>query len=323
MQAVKANFQSPKVKIGAALAALFLVIVAVSVWRVKKARAHAPARAAKNQAPEPSAGQRVNLGMAALEARNLDEAITQFSGAIKKDPATAPFYVDRALAYDLKREYDKAIADCAEAIKLDAKNGEAFYVRGLCYTAKKEYAKALSDFDSAMNLDWKNVECYLRRGDVYVQKKDFDKAFTDYDDAAKLDPQRAEAYAGRGLVYEKKKDYEKAIADYAQALRLDPQEPQYYQSLAWIYATCPKPALRNGQQAFDYALYACKLTNWKEPQYFDTLGAACAELGLFADAIKWAKRAMDSPQFATSTESVKPLRSRLKGYEAGKPYREP
>jgi serine/threonine-protein kinase len=317
MQALK----SPKFRIAAALCALVLVILGVAAWRIKVASARAP-RAAKKEPPELPASQRINRGLAALEARSLDEAVTEFSAAIKRDATVASFYIDRALAYDLKRDYDKAIQDCDQAIKLDPKNGEALYVRGLCRAGKKRYPEALADFDAALGLDWKNVECYLRRGDVFLQQKQLDKALEDYNEAARLDPERAEAFVSRGDVLAKKKQYENAVADYTHALRLDSEDPQNYRNLAWIYATCPKAELRNGKQAFDYALYACKLTKWKDPQCLDTLGAACAEIGLYAEAIKWAKRALESPELVASAERAKQVRARLKGYEAAKPYRD-
>lgn len=317
MQALK----SPKVRIAAALCAVVLVILGVAAWRIKVARARAP-RAGKKEPLELPAATRINRGLAALEARNLDDAVTEFSAAIKRDSTVASFYVDRALAYDLKRDFDKAIQDCDQAIKLDPRNGEAFYVRGLCRAGKKQYPEAIADFDAAMGLDWKNVECYLRRGDVFLQQKQIDKALEDYTEAARLDPERAEAFASRGDIYERKKQYEAAIAEYTHALQLDSEDPQNYRNLAWIYATCPKGELRNGKQAFDYALYACKLTKWKDPQCLDTLAAACAEIGLYAEAIKWAKRALESPELVASAERAKQVRARLKGYETAKPYRD-
>jgi hypothetical protein len=42
---------------------------------------------------------------------------------------------------------------------------------------------------------------------------------------------------------------------------------------AWLRATCPNPAFRNGQQAVVDAKAACNLTQWDDWDYIDTPAA--------------------------------------------------
>ena len=82
------------------------------------------------------------------------------------------------------------------------------------------------------------------------------------------------------------------------------------------------PSVRHGKRAVEVATKLCELSDWKAPNSFDTLAAACAEAGQFADAVKWQKKALEHPE-AFQAPELEQVKTRLKLYEAGKPYHEP
>ena len=88
-------------------------------------------------------------------------------------------------------------------------------------------------------------------------------------------------------------------------------------SLAWILATSQNPAIRDGSNAMVFAEKAVAATI-ANPQHLDTLAAAYAEAGQFEKAVSTQQEAIALLQ----TEAEKnDYRSRLKLYEAKKPYR--
>jgi Tfp pilus assembly protein PilF len=85
-------------------------------------------------------------------AENADQAIDNYSKAIKINPNFAKAYNNRGIAYVWKKKYDLAIADFNKAIKLDPKNGKAYNNRAIVYSYMGETDKARQDIETAKSL---------------------------------------------------------------------------------------------------------------------------------------------------------------------------
>jgi serine/threonine-protein kinase len=66
-----------------------------------------------------------------------------------------------------------------------------------------------------------------------------------------------------------------------------------------------------------HARKACELTEWGDASYFHSLAAAYAEVGQFGEAVKWQKKALESPDLPD--DEREDARLRLQLYEEGKP----
>jgi hypothetical protein len=100
--------------------------------------------------------------------------------------------------------------------------------------------------------------------------------------------------------------------------QLDPKDAEGYNDLAWLLATSPNGSLRNGKQAEKLATKACELTLWSNPNFIDTLGAACAEAGDFDDALKWENYSLSRSNI-TEDETLQG-KGHLTLFHARKPY---
>ena len=63
--------------------------------------------------------------------------------------------LNRGFDYDVKGEHDNAIANFTEAIRLNPKDAKAYQGRGAVYHNKGEQAKAEADFAKAKELGYK------------------------------------------------------------------------------------------------------------------------------------------------------------------------
>ena len=151
--------------------------------------------------------------------------------------------------------------------------------------------------------------------------KKWNQALTDYDAVLKETPGDFRALIGRASVHYGAGDVEKALSDYAEITKQFPDEAQPFNDYAWLLATGPKDDLRSGSRAVELANQACKLTEYKNSAYLDTLAAAYAENGDFDNAVKWQREAVklagDEPP-----DVQEDLKSRIPLYEGKKPYRE-
>jgi len=85
-------------------------------------------------------------------AENADQAIDNYSKAIKINPKFAKAYNNRGIAYVWKKKYDLAIDDFNKAIKLDPNNGKVYNNRAIVYSYMGETDKARQDIEKAKSL---------------------------------------------------------------------------------------------------------------------------------------------------------------------------
>ncbi|HWB60863.1 MAG TPA: tetratricopeptide repeat protein [Chthoniobacteraceae bacterium] len=240
-----------------------------------------------------------------------------FTPPLAAQDAKAAF--QRGVEASSKGDGAQAIASFSEAIAKNPDYAAAYNNRGDIYKAQGNFEKAMADYNSAIHVDPKYVPAYINRGILLSATGDAVGAMKDYDEALLIEPGNALAYVNRGLLRESAGDYRKAILDFESALQADPANGLARNNLAWVLATCPQAAFRDGKKAVEFATKACESAQWKNLDYVDTLAAAYAEVGDFAQAVKWESQYLAAP--ALSKAVVADAAARLKLYQSHQPYR--
>ncbi len=248
-----------------------------------------------------------NRGNNYFKRGQYDEAISDYTKALEIDPKFTEAYHNRGTAYGKKGRYDEAISDFTKALEINPRFAEAYRSRGSAYDDKGQYDEAISDYNKALEMNPGDGLAYYNRGIAYAHKGQYDEAISDYIKVLEIDPKDAWTYNNRGIAYEKKGEYDQAISDYNKALEIDPVCMEVYNNLAWVLATANVIRFRNGEKALQLALKACELTNWKNPSCLDTLAAAYARLGDFANAVKWQEKALESPELSNNANAQQRL----------------
>jgi tetratricopeptide (TPR) repeat protein len=164
----------------------------------------------------------------------------------------------------------------------------------------------------------KDAKFYNNRGVAYGEKGQYDRAISDFNRAVEINPMYQKAYNNRGTTYRLIGQYDRAVSDFNKAVEINPIGAEAYNNLAWLFATAKAPGFLNGKKAVELARKACELTEWKDPNYLDTLAAAYARVGDFENAVKWQERALESSKSARKSE----LQQRLNFYRERKPWPE-
>lgn len=152
-----------------------------------------------------------------------DDAIRDFSEAIRLNPKGMEAYAGRGYAYQVKEEWDKALADYTEVLRSDQNAGWVYFNRGLIYLERKEWAKAVEDLSEAIRCEPQYSYAYFRRGSALAELGDLDGALASLDAAISLQPQLAEAYEARASVYRRRNEPVRARSDELTAMQFAPR----------------------------------------------------------------------------------------------------
>jgi tetratricopeptide (TPR) repeat protein len=106
------------------------------------------------------------------------------------------------------------------------------------------------------------------------------------------------------------------------AVQLAPDSPLALNELAWLLATSPDAALRNGPEAVQLAEHGCAVTSRRDPMLLDTLAAAYAEAGRFPEAISAAQEALALARTTGDEATVVRTENLLGLFQSGRPFRE-
>ena len=197
-------------------------------------------------------------GLRAQAAHQPEQALARFREAAQRAPRDErPHALMGQLLLQMKRP-DDAIREFQEALRLNPGSQEAQLGLGFAYQTKGDLAKARPYLERALGKDSKSAEAQEILADLYAAQK----------------------------------QYPEAIARYNQALSLQPDFAVAHNNLAWLYATCDDPQFRNPAEALQHATRAVELTQWKEPNFIDTLAEAYYVSGKFADAVKTQSRTL-------------------------------
>lgn len=131
-----------------------------------------------------------------------------------------------------------------------------------------------------------------------------------------------------GIAHYRKMEFGLALSIYEEAIRIKPEPGDLISSkarrwvqtnLAWLLATCPDDAIRDGSRAVALAKEVVASAPG-DAAYLDTLAAAYAEAGRFEEAVKTQKQAIAPLKKGHSLLSE--YQNHLKSYKAGKPWRD-
>lgn len=251
----------------------------------------------------------------AAEAIDLYTACIETGNLTKKNLIVA--HNDRGNAYGKTGQYPAALADFERVIELDDDDPDAFYNRGLTYKRLGRADEALADYDRAIEIKPRYSKAYNNRGSIFGERGQFRRAIDDFDTAIAIDPSDASAWFNRGLAYYGLGAWQQAAADLEHAIELDADYVRAYENLAWLRATCPDDAIRDGVMAVALARKARFLRPGGTPMLYDILAAAYASRGRFDEAVRYQELAID----VASGDALKSVfRDRLDLYRGGESF---
>jgi len=188
--------------------------------------------------------------------------------------------------------------------------------------------EALQMVDQVIASDPKSWRAHFLKAAVLVLIKRGDEALREMDESIRLAHRSnvsaallSELYQSKGRSCVDYGRYQEAKRALEAAVHLQPDDPTTLNDLAWMLATSQDKQIRNGRRAVDLATKACRLARWTNAFAIDTLAAAYAEHGRFADAVRYEQLAIRNLSAEDQQDQLHGMQERLQLYESGQPYR--
>lgn len=198
---------------------------------------------------------------------------------------------------------------------------DVFTMRGNARRDKEKLDEALEDYSTALRTKSDHQGALHNRGTIWRLKGEYERAIRDFTAALNVEPDSPESHFWRGDIRARRGEYDQAIEDYTTALRIKPLYRQALTGLAWLRATAPEERLRDGLMAVKLAEKAISLKDTAAIR--DTLAAAYAQAGRFAEAVGLQERAVAKARTeGLSAEDIAEFEARLRFYRKRQPYRE-
>ncbi len=262
-----------------------------------------------------------SLGMALSEVGRLEEAVSHFRLAVKLKPAFIQAHCGLGGALAMQGKLEEALAVLGGAMQLDGNYGPLHNNLGMVFMRQGRAAQAIEHFLRAVELQPGFVPARNNLGGALAMQGRLEEAEAQLRKAVDLDPAHASSLFNLGLVLFERGKTEEAITFWRKAVQAKADYLEALKQLAWVQATHPDPAVRNGAEAVKFAERAVQVGGRQDPAILDLLAAANAEVGRFDLAVQAGREALRLASRAGGQSNVEELKARLALYQAKIPYR--
>jgi Flp pilus assembly protein TadD len=213
---------------------------------------------------------------------------------------------------------DEARAQCALALRLNPDYADAHGNLGVILSRQGRFDEASAEYAEALRLNPNLPSPHINLGVMLLAQGRVEEALGHCLEGVRLNPRNPNAHFNLAVALFRRGRLAEAAGQYVETLRIDPNNVEALKYLSLIWAAHPEARYRDGRRAVAAASRACELTGWSNPEALDAVAAAYAEVGDFAQAVKWQSRAIELARDETRRVG---LRTRLRLYETRRPYR--
>jgi len=279
-----------------------------------------PAETMKIDAPAVDYRRHLDRAAELLKTNELEEAYRELETADSMKPGFADTIAAMGYYYREKGDFDRAIGLFEKSLAIDPENWGAHNFYGVTLFRMGRYDEAVAHFQAAIRVNPLNAQSLTNMGALEFSRGNVESAKKYFEGAIDSMPRYAKAHFNLAMVLSREGQFQGAAERYEDCLKYAPDDADATGNLAWLYATCPDPAVRRGARAVELAREFGRLMGGPAggPRSFDILAAALAEDGQFPQAIEAAGTAV---RLSRSDDPGLEMRRRLlELYRSGRPF---
>lgn len=265
----------------------------------------------------------IDNATAANRAVNIPEFVNIASdgiGEIQVPAANLYKLMEQARQFGIQGDADQALATWKEALAIAPDDPQVQNSLGMAYFIHGDVPDALEHLRRAILINPQFAEGHFNLGMSLLHLGHPDQALPELETDVTLEPRDAAGEEAVAVVNDELGNSSEALNHWRKALAIEPRRSSALVGMAWLLATAPDPALRNGPEAVALANRAQDLSPEGDPIVLDTLAAAYAEAGQFLEALTIANRAFDLAINRKDEPLANAIRSRILLYEANTPF---
>ncbi len=226
------------------------------------------------------------LGLALADAKRDSAALLEFRRAEALDSSQAETHYQMSRVLVQLGRTTEARFELERVRRQAPGDADLAYWSGTLAVQGGRYREAEKDFRRALALDPGNVSALDRLGVLLAMEGRGSEALEYLRLTAERLPRDPTVQFQLGSVLLHFGGHEaEAAACLRQALRHRPDWVEALNKLAWLVATSPDPAVRDGAEALRLSQRACELVSKPDPSLLDTQAAALAAAGRFDEAV--------------------------------------
>jgi arylsulfatase A-like enzyme/tetratricopeptide (TPR) repeat protein len=248
------------------------------------------------------------------EARQLCQKL------ILKRPGFFKPYFNLAKVAKREGKFEEVIANLNTALELNPGYIKAF--EGLADTYKElgELDKSIGQYRKILEYQPDDIEAYFHMANLLYDEGRFAEANQYLTKELESNPTYVEMILTLADKLLEKQQIRQAHEYYLRAIKLKPDSDDVLNTLGWLEAASTIKGIRNPKEAIRHAQRACELTEYKTPEYLDTLALAYAASGDFKKAVETADKAIEAARMKGDAALVGRIQKRKGLYSNGKAY---
>jgi tetratricopeptide (TPR) repeat protein len=241
---------------------------------------------------------------------------------LARNPAAWSAHANLGWILASQHKHDEAREHLVASLVLHPENAQAHSNLGRVLSLQGRFAEAEPEFQAAVRIKPRDSEIRRSYASALAEQGRKEEAVKQLRELLQLKADTEARSQLASLLYQTGK-FGEAVAEYRQVVAARRDQPEVLSNLAWLLATSPDSAVRNGTDAVRFAEQACRLTGYQRAQMLSALAAAYAEAGRYTEAVAATQKAIDlaraggDARFAAMNEQLLSL------YRAGKPYHIP
>jgi tetratricopeptide (TPR) repeat protein len=270
-----------------------------------------------------STGMRIHQlrGTALYQQGLYQQALVEFRKAVEADPDEPLVRTNLGLTLAVLGDFDGAMRELETALRLDPEDTFAHANMGALLVQLGRDDEAVEHYERAVSLDPGQLQAHFDLGNALRRLGRYDECLEHYRRVVEGDPRHGSARMAEALALTKLERYAEARGRLEEAHAALPEDRGILNALVRVMAAAPDDAVRDGRQALQSARGL--VVQEMSVEDLQTLAMVAAENGVFREAVRFQRRAVEWVEYAGLKDQLPALQAILRGYEAGRPCRDP